>query len=243
MHLHAPHRYAGASLVLSFVWLAGCGTVFGGNEAPYVVAGTFKANGVDSPTAVNPLIVGTGHRIVLTVEAKDSDRDPLTYAWSASAGDTPTVLGITGAAAGTPDPDADAAVWTAPTTEGPATITCVIRDDRGASSSATAHVLVVNTTVNHVPTAAFVPPTDITLVPSATASLAISVADPDAADADKLTTAFYSSAGSVAPNATDKTKATYTAPAVEGTYNVYAVVQDQRGGAGLAVLKAIVKAN
>ncbi|MXW55975.1 MAG: tandem-95 repeat protein [Gemmatimonadales bacterium] len=79
----------------------------------------------------DPCTVARGGKVRLEAKATDPDGDPLTYAWSASAG---SFSGVSGAVA----------YWTAPAEPGPVTIRVEVSDGRGGSAAPAATVDVFN---------------------------------------------------------------------------------------------------
>lgn len=88
-----------------------------------------------TPTNHNPIISATtpsnqtavgvepGKNVTFTVQATDPDNDPITYTWSASNG-TPTTA------------TTSSFTWTAPNQQGNATISVVVKDSKGAATTA-----------------------------------------------------------------------------------------------------------
>lgn len=81
-----------------------------------------------TPPVIGALVVSTdtcvpGGTVILKVSAADVDGDPVTFAWTATAGTFSQTSG-------------DSVVWTAPTTAGAATVTIVASDGKGGTDSA-----------------------------------------------------------------------------------------------------------
>jgi len=83
---------------------------------------------VSPPSQVKPTVAGQGDVLEYVVSASDPEGDPISYLWSASCGT------MVGGAAGR-------AMWRATVPPGTScTVTVVVSDDKGASSSASDNV-------------------------------------------------------------------------------------------------------
>ena len=209
-----------------------------GKKPPVITE--FSVNGViigadgnavtPAATGEPPVTVAPTAAIFGLCKATDSDHDPLTFTWlapSAITADTAkTAKGVFFGTAGT--------------TEGTCQLSCTVADGRGGVVARTVSIKVFNAGVNHPPIAVLVPAKADVVVNSAQ-DFTCSASDPDAGDT--LTYRFFAQRGTVAQNAADKTKATYTAPPTTGDDTVYCIVSDGKGAYVVAVAAVTVKAS
>jgi hypothetical protein len=228
------------AIVLIFVvpLLSGCGSAWT-NDPPAI--SQFSVNGVSigademvigsTAAAGDPhLTVSPSAAIFGLCRASDKNDDPLTYTW----------LSPTGITADTTKTSKGVFVGTAGTTEGTFTLACTVDDGRGGVVERFARIKVFNAGLNHAPTAVLVP-AKADVVVGNTQPFMCSATDADTGDT--LTYQFFVQRGTIVQNATDKTKATYTAPATAGDDTVYCVVSDGKGAYVTAVATITVKAS
>jgi hypothetical protein len=170
-----------------------------GNSAPIISSLTATPDTVSSAGTANVVVV-----------ASDSNADPLTYNWSATAGE---IVG-TGASI----------VWTAPTvsTDTIATISVIVSDGKGGTDSADVNVQVL-AAVNQPPVINDLAADPGFLEVHASATVSVDATDPDG---DPLQYSYAVSAGSI--NGTGNT-AVFTAPALPGLVTITATVDDGQG--------------
>lgn len=208
-----------------------------------------------------PLEVTPGSVVLLTCEADDPDKDPVTFRWSASKGDAPSALAAPAASGGTaattpaaetpavtPPTKATRATvtnevvqWTAPGGEGLYTVTCAVSDDRGGITARVVLVMVTDDGINNPPVARL-EPQKFTVAAGATADVTVTAFDLDMED--ELEYQFFTEPGkgtiTASPDA--PTKATYKAPATAGEDTIFCIVTDKRGSYVTAVATVTITA-
>ena len=227
------------ALPFALLCLSGCGGSVNGlledNTAPEITQITI--NGVPGkfsdtdPTAVT--LVATTSVLSLVCQAKDKNRDPLTYKWSTSGpANTLTASG-----------DTDVATLNV-ATDGEITVTCTVDDGRTGVTSRSIRIK-ATTTNNHPPTLSLTA-APMTVAPGGAVILTATATDQDndtlSYSFSAISTADGSAAGTVTPSAADKTKAVFIAPAATGTYLIVCVVSDGKGGSATKTASITVTA-
>lgn len=177
-----------------------------------------------SSLVANSTQVAPGQTTTLSATATDADGDTLSYAWTATAGTlaNATTVGPT---------------WTAPTTEGPQTLSVSVTDGKGgqAGFSLVINVLTatskasVTTNFNTWPVVSQVSVTKGQLLPNETTGLDVTAVD---ADSDTLTYTWSDDCGGTFSSTTAKSP-TWKAPASQpdsGSCTVSVAPNDGRGG-------------
>ncbi|MGI6149656.1 MAG: right-handed parallel beta-helix repeat-containing protein [Limnochordia bacterium] len=199
-------RNAFAVLLLCLVVLtAGCGGGGGGGN---------KAPRIKSHAPSSPVVVAPGANQTFSVVAEDPDGDDLDYAWTATAG---TLHPST----------TNAAVWTAPQTEGTAKVTVSVSDGRGGVTSFAWDITITASPVN--------PPIITNQQPASSKdsrieinvnekqALSIRVSDPQGLP---LNIHWACSRGSFEGDPTDNITATWVAPDTTGDAEVTVTVSN-----------------
>jgi hypothetical protein len=158
--------------------------------------------------AAYPETVAVGKPAVVYCTAVDLDEDDLTYTWSADGG---TLEGA-----------GHIVTWTAPDSTSDFTITCQVSDGQGGQAIDSVRIEVVEY-INHPPviTGLTARPRKIDL--EATSELTCAAQDPDC---DPLTYAWSADAGSFSGSGQ---AVTWTAPELEGDYEIACQVDDGHG--------------
>lgn len=181
--------------------------------------------------------VEPGREVVCLCVATDADRDNLTYTWTASGpaeehGGTQQVeASATRVATGALLSESQALtgaqgqtfLWTTPTMEGVAYVSCVVEDTLGDADSRTARVRVTATPGNHPPEAVMSPASKI-LAPLEECDFTCVATD---LDNDPLTYAFFPE-GNFAAGRDENPRRRYTAPSEPGDHLIYCIVSDGR---------------
>lgn len=218
--------------------LSGCGSSFQmdpfkSNRSPEITS--LKVNGddlipvdtaKDPPSALPHREVGIGGKASIVITVKDPDNDPMTYKWD-------------GATDMNPDDGGSGSAFANITTAGRNSVTVTVTDGRGGVVVRTFALVGVDITGNRAPTVTLeVDPA--TVKPGGTVALRATGADADNDPA--LTYEFIATSGSVTvPDATKPDRATFTAPATEGTATVICIVTDSKKATGVANAKITIK--
>jgi len=211
------------------LWVGGCESAFTwSNSSPTIEA--MLANG-KATTAEDPLMVMTGTKIGFLCRADDKDADSLTFTWTTPATGT--------SAADTATAPSNTLDWTA-SRAGDFTITCAVTDGRNGGAQATAYVRATPSGTNTAPTASL-DVTKLAMTTGATSDVITCKAeDADQADKDTLTYQWLCTAGTIVPVTDAKEKTRYKAPADGGSYKLYCIVTDGKGGYVTAVCDVTV---
>ncbi len=167
--------------------------------------------------AANPQPGFIGQPATLYCTAEERDGQPLTFNWSASAGQ----INGTGAAV----------TWTAPESAGAYDITCAVEDNAGGSDSKTLTLIVVD---NHAPVIQSLTAHPATLDVGETSTLSCQASD---ADGDSLIYLWHAEQGVITGSGDT---VNWTAPAAQGYYTIRCLVQDSNGAAAEASLFVVV---
>ncbi len=213
-----------------FLSLPGCGGQFFPKNDPPMIQ-SFRINDKDivvGGVPVSPVptvLANTGSSILCSATATDPNGDPITFTWLGA-----TVVDATNS------PNL-AKIDNAP--KGPSTITLAVKDDRGGITSLPVKVVVDDPGANHSPVAVLGAATADVVI-STTLSVQATASD---VDGDKLTYFFTvaNSGAKIVQDATDPSKAVYTAPPTAGTDIIYCVVTDGKGAYVIAVEKITVR--
>ena len=180
------------------------------NDPPRI--NSLQANG-QSVTAPNAVTVTEGSMVVLAVQAKDPNGDPLTYQWNNTGGTLTST-------------NSQIETWTAPMSLETDQVTCTVTDGRGGVTSQSILLHVVKTLA---PLQAALTPATATVAPGGTQAFDCTVTN---GDNTPLTYQYLAAVGAFAPDPTDPTnpaKTIYTAPTpapAAGTTTVYCIVRD-----------------
>jgi hypothetical protein len=151
-------------------------------------------------------VVALGN-LQVTCTASDPDGDQLSYNWSASAGEV--------------NGDGDAAMWTAPASEGSYSVAVVVTDGHGGEVKGYVTIAV---RANNPPIIASLTAGAEWTTPSGSIQVTCSASDPDG---DELSYNWTATAGNISGTGT---LVNWIAPQAVGTYNITVVVRDGYGG-------------
>ena len=214
--------------LLSASLLGGCGgnAILPGNEPPQIdqmiVNGSAVASTGADPTP--PVQIETNKDASFICNAHDPNRDPLTYTW-------------TGTTSATASQNNTSMATFRPLADGITTVTCTVQDERGGVVERAVRVNAV-TSSNHPPVLTLAAASPST-AQGGTDLVTATATDPDS---DPVTYSFFivSGTGTITQSATDKSKATFTAPAATQSDVVLCVAADGKGGATTAAVTIAV---
>ena len=210
--------------LLAALLLGGCGgnALLPGNSPPQIDQMIVNGNAV-AFTSADPtptVVIETNNDASFVCNAHDPNRDPLTYTWT---GTTTSAASQNNTSVATFHPTAD----------GITTVTCTVQDGRGGVAERAVQVNAV-TSSNHPPmlTLAAASPS---VAQGGTDLITATATDPES---DPITYSFFivSGTGTITQSATDKTKATFTAPTATQSDTVLCVAADGKGGAATATV-------
>jgi len=160
-----------------------------------------------------PNSIEIGGTVTATCAASDKENDPITYLWSATSGTFEKSVG-------------SPVNWTAPTTAGTYTLSCMASDGRNQSQGSVDIKVTPKGGANHPPNILSGPTcSKVSVKANETIECTVTADDPDG---DPLSYSWSATGGSFGtPTLPDST---WVSPGVEGSYTITVTVSDGRGG-------------